>query len=77
MRCTLMRYTPEVYAHEVHAREAYAHEVHACEMYVYEVHTSGRGHHRGCEASECLENWWDRGLIQQLEVDEEIRSPVR
>ena len=24
------------------------------------------------EASECLKNWWDRGLIQQLEDDEEI-----
>ena len=21
---------------------------------------------------ECLKNWWDRGLIQQLEDDEEI-----
>jgi hypothetical protein len=24
------------------------------------------------EASECLKNWWDRGLIQQLEDGEEI-----
>jgi hypothetical protein len=24
------------------------------------------------EASECLKNWWGRGLIQQLEDDEEI-----
>jgi hypothetical protein len=24
------------------------------------------------EASECLKNWWDRRLIQQLENDEEI-----
>ena len=24
------------------------------------------------EASECLKNWWDRGLIQQLEEEEAI-----
>jgi hypothetical protein len=24
------------------------------------------------EASECLKNWWDRGLIQELEDDTEI-----
>jgi hypothetical protein len=24
------------------------------------------------EESECLKNWWGRGLIQQLEDDEEI-----
>ena len=24
------------------------------------------------EASECLKNWWDRGLIQRLEDDEKI-----
>jgi hypothetical protein len=24
------------------------------------------------EASECLKNWWDRGLIRQLEEEEAI-----
>jgi hypothetical protein len=24
------------------------------------------------EASDCLKNWWDRGLIQQLEEEEAI-----
>jgi hypothetical protein len=26
------------------------------------------------ERSECLKNWWDRGLIQELEDDNEIGS---
>ena len=31
-----------------------------------------RMHEQIIEASECLKNWWDRGLIQQLEEEEAI-----